>query len=958
MKVVDSVIQPSFSKGELAPSLYGRVDLSAYKSGVALMRNMFVDYRGGASNRPGTLYVGQCKSNDANFPPRLLPFQFSTLADQSYVLEFGDEYFRPILDGAYILEAAKSVLSITQANPGVVTVTAHGYLAGDWVWMIGAAGMTQVNQRAFVVTAPTTDTFQLALPNGTLVNTSTYGAYTSGGTVARFYTVETPYAIEDLYDIKYAQVADIMTLTHPDYAPMTISRTGHTTWTITEAQFKTAVTSPAAPTLEASVASIASSSMVLAYQVTAVNALGDESLPSAATAIESYDITVQPTSSTAPGNIKITWDAQANIDYYIVYKASPIRTPTADQIISIQTSSIYGYMTSTEGTVATDSNIAPDFSKTPPLKNDPFSPGQVIDVQPVAVGSGYTSFPTVTVGSPPAGGLIARVNAVINNGEVISYIIVDPGYGYLTAPTITVTGGGGSSATAVATLGAVTGTYPSAVAYFNQRRVFGGSDNSPQTFWMSQPGLYGNFNVSIPSRDDDSIEGSIVATQVNAIRHLVPMPGGLIVMTAYGAWLVSGSGQNTAITPLNANAQAQVYNGASNQTPIVVNADILYIQSKGSAVRNLTGNIYANIYTGTDISLLSSHLFYGYTFRDWTFAEEPYKLVWMSRSDGAAISCAFLKEQEVVGWSHHDTKGLFKSSCAITEGNENATYFIIQRLVGGSLVYYTERLASRLLRGDIENSWFLDCAIANSTFYPAATLSPASRGTGLVSCSASASVFFSGLVSRVLRIGGGKGSIVSETGTACVVNFTDAIEDVFTDDPAETPVPQVEGEWGIASLVATVGGLWHLEGQLVGVFADGTYRGTATVTNGIVTIPGAAASKIVVGLLYTAQMQTLRLDVGDPTVQGKRKQIFSLTTITNDTSGISVGPTFDTLQAWRPDAQNFAGEIDNGLYSGEYRINMAPGWNIPGQMCIQQSAPLPVTILGVVPEIGVGDNSR
>ena len=57
------IILPSFAAGELAPSMYGRVDLAKYHVGAALLRNYFVDYRGGASSRTGTQFVGQCKDS-------------------------------------------------------------------------------------------------------------------------------------------------------------------------------------------------------------------------------------------------------------------------------------------------------------------------------------------------------------------------------------------------------------------------------------------------------------------------------------------------------------------------------------------------------------------------------------------------------------------------------------------------------------------------------------------------------------------------------------------------------------------------------------------------------------------------------------------------------------------------------------------------------------------------------
>jgi hypothetical protein len=49
-----NVIQGSFAAGELSPSLFAHVDLAKYHTGAALLRNFFVDYRGGVSNRPGT----------------------------------------------------------------------------------------------------------------------------------------------------------------------------------------------------------------------------------------------------------------------------------------------------------------------------------------------------------------------------------------------------------------------------------------------------------------------------------------------------------------------------------------------------------------------------------------------------------------------------------------------------------------------------------------------------------------------------------------------------------------------------------------------------------------------------------------------------------------------------------------------------------------------------------------
>src|SRR4051794_7060776 len=84
------VIQPSFAAGELSPFLYGRVDLGKFRVGARTLSNFFVHAHGGASNRPGTRFVGEL--DDSGKRHRLIPFQFRTLpAGQTYVLVFGHQ---------------------------------------------------------------------------------------------------------------------------------------------------------------------------------------------------------------------------------------------------------------------------------------------------------------------------------------------------------------------------------------------------------------------------------------------------------------------------------------------------------------------------------------------------------------------------------------------------------------------------------------------------------------------------------------------------------------------------------------------------------------------------------------------------------------------------------------------------------------------------------------------------
>ena len=77
-----------------------------------------------------------------------------------------------------------SLSGISQANPGVFTTSgAHGLTVGQLVTISGAGGMTQVNGNTYIVnTTPLTTTFTVIF-QGSVLNTSAYTAYTTGGTV-------------------------------------------------------------------------------------------------------------------------------------------------------------------------------------------------------------------------------------------------------------------------------------------------------------------------------------------------------------------------------------------------------------------------------------------------------------------------------------------------------------------------------------------------------------------------------------------------------------------------------------------------------------------------------------------------------------------------------------------------------------------------------------------------------
>ena len=97
------------------------------------------------------------------------------------------------------------------------------------------------------------------------------GQIESGGSP---YEISTPYLTAELFDIKFAQSADVMYLTHPNHQTRKLSRTGHTSWTLTAVEFTNGPyldTNTTATTMTTSAHTVGTGRTLTASAVTGIN---------------------------------------------------------------------------------------------------------------------------------------------------------------------------------------------------------------------------------------------------------------------------------------------------------------------------------------------------------------------------------------------------------------------------------------------------------------------------------------------------------------------------------------------------------------------------------------------------------------------------------------------------------------------------------------------------------------
>ena len=815
-----AIAQRSLAGGELGPSLHARVDTVKYQTGLRTVRNWIIKKSGGADNRPGSEYI--CEVKDSTKKIVKIPFIFND--DQTYVLQFGDLYMRVIRNGVE--------LTVSPAAWSAVTA----YVVGD---VVVSGGNNYYCILAHTNHVPPNGTYWYAMPAGGI------------------YEIPTPYVEADLPRLKYNQSADVITLTHKSYAIRELSRTGHTTWTLSTVSLAPSQAAPTSPT------NTGAAGTTTEWVITAVNSeTFEESLQSSSTGSSATPSSGSP--------ITISWTAASGAGEYNVYK---------------KTNGVYGFIGVAVGTSFVDNGIAADATDTPPTARDPF------------------------VGAD---------------------------------------------------------NYPEVSTYVQQRLGFANTNNYTEKIWLGRSANFKNFTVSSPQQDDDAVTFNVAGRRVNEVRHMIDLDR-LLVFTSGSIWAAQGDSAGI-ILPGQVNPKTIAYRGASIVTPVIVGTSIVYVQARGSVIRDLLSDAVEG-YKDSDLTIFSPHLFEGYTIIDMAYQENPNSVIWVVREDAdgvrSLIGLTYVKEHQVWAWHRHDTDGEVERICVVPEGSEDVLYLTVKRTINSTTKRYIERMYSRQIVDIIDNV-FLDSALTydgrNTDAGHTMTLSGSGwTYTDELTLTANFSYFSAGDVGNEIHLTGSDGTLIR----CRITGYTSAT--VVTVLPHKTVPVSMQAvaisDWGKA--VDTVTGLDHLEGKDVGVFADrfvvaspnnDSYT-ALTVASGEITLDRPYVV-IHVGLPYISDLETLDIDtVNGETMIDKKKLIGKVVMFVEKTRGLFVGnepPSDDTADPRENlyelkirEAEGYDDAVD--LTTGPVDIIIAADWNSNGRVFIRQVDPIPATVLSITP---------
>jgi hypothetical protein len=914
------VVQPSFTGGELAPGLHGRVDLAVYSTSLERCKNFIAQAYGGIKNRPGTRFAGAAYA--AQTVARLVPFIYN--AEQSYVLELGavaggDQYIRVFSRGRPV---------VYQDN------VPSGYSAGDQVEILNL-----------------------------------------------------PWLPGDIAALKFSQSADVLTVTHPSYAPMQIKRYAHDQWGVTPFEFENGPFGPVNTDKSLFVTASAPTGVVT---LTASANIFEPKHRGLFFKLEQKDFGVpwEPNVATNLDDIR-----RSDGKYYRAVNSGTTGTvrPThladrwkdGSKTDAVEWEFLHpGFGVVQLGDIAAASNTceATVISRIPDAISNGVLGGSVIvnvsDIGPsgdevILTVDSTASLPTATFTCTvnlnyynTSDGLVtynATAEAtVLSPTEILLHVLWTGFFNFAEFSSGTVHYRTTNSSTdtykwAFGAWGEAPG-YPSCSTYFQQRHVFGGSPDFPQTVWMSRTNAYTDFSESTPILDDDALQFTLASSQIDRVRSLLSLDK-LTIFTQGGNW-VTGSGQDDVITPGNISAKLQNYYGSSNLTPLAIGNTALYY-GKGGTIRDMSYEFASDTYTGNDLTVRAAHLFENKQIVDWSFQQSPFPIVWAVRDDGYLLGMSYLREQSVSGWHQHEFSGTVESVCVLNECNQDHVYLLMKRTINGSTYRSVEYMSNRI--DDLYEQFFVDAGIT----YDGRNVSGGNitvTGGTLWTAAAAEDLTITytpgGTISTLFTGGSDVGDhIVLEAadGTRHRINITAYTSGtVVTGRIVSGTLPAdlraaATSSWALAR--DNFSGLAHLEGKTVAVYSDGAYLGTRTVSSGAVSLTGVPGYVVHIGLPITAIAKTLRVTLpgqSGPALEQK-KLVTQVHFLLENSRSFFVGP--DETNVYRCSIGSSTYEASGGVQSGTAVVSTQAGWNRDGQVVVKHTDPTALSILAITPDM-------
>ncbi len=896
----------------------GRTDFQKYFSGCTKLENFVVLPHGPATRRPGTYFVSEIKTS-AN-KTRLIPFEFST--EQTYILEFGNQYIRFFKDNGQITEGDKTITAITKANPAVVTSSSHGYSNGDFVTITSVVGMTEVNNKTFKVADKTTNTFELQDVDGNDINSSSYTTYSSAGTANKIYQITTNYTTAQLFDLKFAQSADTMYICHNSHEVSKLTRTGHTSWSLSEVDF-----AETGPYMDANTTTT----------------------------------TLTPASSGTGTGVNITASAIVGINGGVGWATTDVgrilKFNSGEAKITARTNTTVVVCTITKAFANTDATASWQLGS---FSDTTGHPSSVSFFEQRLVFASTTDQPQTLFFSKS--GDYENMTSGTNASDAMVYTIASNQVNAIkslkaTRTLICMTTGGEYAVSSGSAQDAITPTNINIRKQSNYGSAgvdalsIGNATIFLQRAKRKIRELAYNFDTDGYQAPDMTILSEHITESGITQMDYQQEPYSVV-------WCVRTDGVLAGLT-YNRLEQVvawhrHIFGGKSDTTKNIIQQQISFTSNS------------TNVSTGSNTITLTSHglstgdPIYYYAGSNVIGGLNNSSLYYTIASDSNTIKLATTAANATAGTAISLTSAPSSDTTQyIYQGVNIQTdiiYSVAHGLQSGEIIYYDNTGTS--ITGLSENTKYYVGKVDDNQFqlYAKSDLLTPVNLTAAHTSEQTDNILKHAEVESVAIINGDADEdqvwvIIKRWINGAVRRYVEYFTP-FNFSKDLTAFHYVDS--GLAysgGSTTSLTGLDHLEGEQVAIVGDGAAQNNKTVSSGAVTID-TSSEEAKIGLLYSSDLQTMRLDEGySETTQTKTKRIYDLSVRFHETVGASVGPNVDNLTAINFRDSSASMNLPVPLFTGDKFIEFDSDYGTEGLVYVQQPQALPMTILGIYPRL-------
>lgn len=263
--------------------------------------------------------------------------------------------------------------------------------------------------------------------------------------------------------------------------------------------------------------------------------------------------------------------------------------------------------------------------------------------------------------------------------------------------------------------------YPNTLVIHDERMVFGGTKNKPNTVWASRVNDWSNFLEG--DTDVSPYTFTIKSDSFDTIRWMRSARN-LMIGTENSESTMGTRDSSEAISPTNIDVATQTYFGSANIQAIVTADLVFFVQGQARRVRSSQYDFGTDQYLSSEMSIAAHHITEP-GIKEMSFRRHPFSNLFFVLNDGTAVAFTYEREQAVKGWSRIELGGSGELLTAAANYSDSGD--IVAGVVKRGSAYYLEQFGST-----DDSTVFLDGQFQSDSGFNGGVATDFADTTGLV----------------------------------------------------------------------------------------------------------------------------------------------------------------------------------------------------------------------------------